>query len=463
MKKALYWFTNDLRLQDNMSLSSLLMQSDSIAFVYVLDPRWFKQNNYQHKHLGEHRFRFIVESLRDLDAQLRSFGHHLTVLHGEPVPQLLHFVSHHRINLLGCASQVGWNERRVWQYLVQQLPQVNGIACWNSTLFEPEQLERGEDALASFSRFRKQVEQQPIAPVSPCKIWLDTLPPPLAAEETSQQLDTVLHEYRVSMAASCQRYADTRLTHEDEHFIGGERAALLHLERYFTSQAPGSYKQTRNDLDGWSTSTKFSPYLAVGNVSPRQIWQRLGRYQEECLKNESTYWIGFELLWREYFQWWALAQKSRLFALQGSAATRPLTSYYGERFIKWCQGCTPYPLVNACMHQLNATGFMSNRGRQIVASCLVNELSIDWRYGAAYFQQQLIDYDVASNWGNWQYIAGVGADPRGGRHFNLAKQTQLYDANEVFINKWHGKQQADPLDSVDAADWPIPANGSYRD
>ena len=106
------------------------------------------------------------------------------------------------------------------------------------------------------------------------------------------------------------------------------------------------------------------------------------------------------------------------------------------------------------MNQLNATGFMSNRGRQIVASCLVNELQIDWRYGAAYFQQMLVDHDVASNWGNWQYIAGVGVDPRGGRQFNLAKQTDIYDAKKIFITKWQGAATQPTLDSVDAVDWP---------
>lgn len=98
---------------------------------------------------------------------------------------------------------------------------------------------------------------------------------------------------------------------------------------------------------------------------------------------------------------------------------------------------------------------MSNRGRQIVASCLVNELSIDWRYGATYFEQHLIDYDVASNWGNWQYLAGVGADPQEHRHFNLQKQTEIYDPNHSFIRKWRGNQTDGNLDAVDAADWPI--------
>ena len=107
------------------------------------------------------------------------------------------------------------------------------------------------------------------------------------------------------------------------------------------------------------------------------------------------------------------------------------------------------------MKQLNATGYMSNRGRQIVASCFVNELGLDWRYGAAYFEQQLLDYDVAANWGNWQYLAGVGADPRGQRHFDIDKQTRLYDPDHAFIKRWRGVVHPTTIDSVDAADWPI--------
>jgi deoxyribodipyrimidine photo-lyase len=88
------------------------------------------------------------------------------------------------------------------------------------------------------------------------------------------------------------------------------------------------------------------------------------------------------------------------------------------------------------MRQLKHTGFMSNRGRQLVASCLVHELGLNWQYGAAYFEQMLIDFDPASNWGNWQYLAGVGSDPRGLRRFNLAKQTQTYDPDGEFIAYW---------------------------
>jgi deoxyribodipyrimidine photo-lyase len=107
------------------------------------------------------------------------------------------------------------------------------------------------------------------------------------------------------------------------------------------------------------------------------------------------------------------------------------------------------------MHQLVASGWMSNRGRQIAASCLVNELGGDWRYGAAFFEKHLVDYDVASNYGNWQYLAGVGCDPRGGRHFNLGTQAQTHDPDGLFTRSWDGFRPPQPLYVTDAADWPI--------
>ena len=218
---------------------------------------------------------------------------------------------------------------------------------------------------------------------------------------------------------------------------------------------PSTYKQVRNALDGWDNSTKFSPWLANGSISVKQILSALRYYEHDVKASESTYWIQFELLWREYFQWLAHAHQAKLFIRSGIRQKKVLTTFYPERFQRWCQGNTPCPIVNACMNQLNATGYMSNRGRQIVASYFVNELNLDWRYGAAYFEQQLIDYDVAVNWGNWQYLAGVGADPRGRRWFDMDKQTKRYDPDKSFIIKWCGEGHDESLDSVDAADWPM--------
>jgi deoxyribodipyrimidine photo-lyase len=147
------------------------------------------------------------------------------------------------------------------------------------------------------------------------------------------------------------------------------------------------------------------------------------------------------LLWREYYQWYLAKHQAKLFHFSGIQQVPPLSEFNQQKFTRWCEGMTEYPIVNACMRQLKQSGYMSNRGRQLVASCFVHELGLDWRYGAAYFEQQLIDYDVASNWGNWQYLAGVGADPRGHRRFDLAKQTSTYDPQAVFRDKWLGSEQ----------------------
>jgi len=179
-------------------------------------------------------------------------------------------------------------------------------------------------------------------------------------------------------------------------------------------------------------------------------------YERTETRNESTYWLWFELLWREYYYWYALKHGANLFRRDGVQREKRQATFYGHRFMAWCQGNTEYPLVNAAMNQLRETGYMSNRARQLVASCFVNELELDWRYGAAWFEQQLIDYDVASNYGNWQYLAGVGADPRGMRQFNLDKQMRQFDPVGEFIQRWHGNSKHPVgLHTVDAADWPL--------
>ncbi|KAB2823632.1 DASH family cryptochrome [Aliivibrio finisterrensis] len=434
MKKALYWFSHDLRLQDNCSLASLLKLADKIAFVYVVDPRWVNSDNYGHKQVGYHRWQLIYQSLQQLNSQLRDHGHQLHILYGRCEQVIVSLVKEQKIDLLGHSQQVGVYEQSHWQKVQQPLPEVHFVSHWDSTLFSPNQLTLSEKNLASFSKFRKSVEKAPIDPYEITAISLESLPQPM------QIMDAATAEAGWAKANTLSADVYGKTEHHHGPFIGGELCAIDHVIAYFETDRPSSYKTTRNALDGWDNSTKMSHFLALGNLSARQIWHHLKYYEAHYGANESTYWIGFELLWREYFQWLALQLGSQLYRFQGGAEHEPVTQYCDDRFIQWCGGNTSHPLVNACMKELNNTGYMSNRGRQIVASCLVNELGIDWRFGAAYFQQQLIDHDVASNWGNWQYIAGVGADPRGGRHFNIEKQTQQYDPDGHYTNKWQAEE-----------------------
>ena len=210
-------------------------------------------------------------------------------------------------------------------------------------------------------------------------------------------------------------------------------------EYLFVSHGIARYKETRNALDDPLASSRLSPWLANGCLSVREVTGMIDEYEQSETRNDSTYWLWFELLWREYFYWYAMKHGRRLFLRDGVQQQSRDTAFHRPDFESWCRGTTPYPLVNAAMNQLRLTGYISNRARQLVASCLVNELAQDWRYGAAWFEQQLVDYDVASNYGNWQYLAGVGADPRGLRQFNLDKQVSQYDPEGHFVARWQGE------------------------
>lgn len=152
-------------------------------------------------------------------------------------------------------------------------------------------------------------------------------------------------------------------------------------------------------------------------------------WEVEHGSGESSYWIGFELLWREYFLRAAQLEGEALF---GDARLPPTNA----DFDAWREANTGVPFIDAAMLELSSTGWISNRARQNVASFLVKDLGVDWRLGAAWFEHCLIDYDVASNWGNWRYIAGVGRDPRQDRYFNVLKQAGHYDPKGLYVAHW---------------------------
>ncbi|WP_446811992.1 DASH family cryptochrome [Methylomonas sp. 2BW1-5-20] len=435
---GLYWFGNDLRVRDNANLQQAGAVVDQLLCVYCLDPQWLSPNQYGLARLSPQRWRFLKEALQDLDKNLQQAGQRLLVCYDAPVTAIGALVAKHGVSVVYRSRHCGFQERQQWLALQQHIPGLRFIESDTHTLFNLKDLPFAQ-LPPTFTQFKELVEHLPVDHPLPAA---DALPP--CPEPKS---DWLLN-FPVYLPAS---YA----LDPDLPFHGGETAGNKRLKTYFHSGYASRYKDLRDELDGWENSTKFSPWLAHGNLSVRKVHADLRRYEHDHGANESTYWLYLELLWREYFQWYAHQYGKRLFAFRGITQRKPLTCFYAERFQKWCQGNTPFPLVNACMKQLNATGFMSNRGRQIAASCLVNELELDWRFGAAYFEQQLLDYDVASNWGNWQYLAGVGADPRGKRHFDLAKQSRLYDPHGKFIRSWQAEIQNLPLDSVDAADWPV--------
>ncbi|MDR9424899.1 MAG: DASH family cryptochrome, partial [Marinobacter sp.] len=421
--RTLYWFTRDLRLHDNPALLAAA-RCDLLLCAFVVDPRWFANGPFQSRPMGDHRWRFLWQTLKNLEKDLRQLGQHLHIVYGEPEAVVPALAREYQINHLVRSRLPGTEEARQWQTIQQKLPTVTCQQFETLGLFTegclPMPLAKLPD---TFSQFRKQVEKQQACDSGAlCIRRLTALPPaPGIAEDNRGKCPPV------------------PAPDQANGFLGGESAGLERLQAFlFKTHAIAHYKETRNALDDWDASSKFSPWLANGSLSAREVAATIEEYERMHTRNESTYWLWFELLWREYFYWYAIKHGRRLFQRDGVQRKRRPVTFYAHRFNAWRQGNTQYPLVNAAMNQLRTTGYISNRSRQLVASCLVNELELDWRFGAAWFEQQLVDYDVASNYGNWQYLAGVGADPRGSRRFNLEKQARQYDPDGAFVKHWRG-------------------------
>jgi deoxyribodipyrimidine photo-lyase len=439
-KTGLFWFTNDLRIEDNPALFKATAEVDKLVCVYCVRPQSTFLDQQAPSKLSPNRQQFLYDSLIDLEKSLAAQGQQLLVEFKSPGDAISELITQYNISHIYRSNNAGEFERKAWNTLRKRYAMIQFHQVDSHTLFDRSELPFTLDNLPdSFSKFRRKVEKITVK----------------APEEKPAHFPASCLTTKQDWQDSWKDQSLHSQLGDGQLFRGGAEAGRQHLVNYFKTNRASTYKETRNGLDGISYSTKFSPWLCNGSISARQIISELHKYESEIESNKSTYWIYFELLWREYFQWYAHSHKANLFKFSGINNGNPTTSFYPERFQKWCQGNTPYPIVNACMKQLNATGYMSNRGRQLVASCFVHELNLDWRYGAAYMEQQLIDYDVASNWGNWQYLAGVGADPRGHRRFDLVKQTQIYDPEGAFIKRWGGDQHLEKLDSRDTVDWPI--------
>lgn len=420
-QRGLFWFRHDLRLHDQPAISALCEKVSEVTFVFILDDKNFETTSLGLTPMGKHRRTFLLQTLEDLKRQLKAQGHELLALQGNTAECLVELLSVGKYSHLGVSAHCGYDESAQVNVVRRFFPSLHVVETPSFGLFDENTLPFDiQDMPDVFSPFRRKVEKHCSA--LPVHVRNENLPKPYQPIIDAAHIlgfDITLPEPSLST------------------FVGGETAGLSHLNTYlFTWQAAATYKETRNALDTWKDSTKLSAWLANGSLSAREVMRQVQRFEKDVEKNDSTYWIYFELLWREFFHWLQLKYGTKWFRFSGIQGKSPSTQHDPETFEQWCAGKTGYPIVDACMRQLAQTGYMSNRGRQLVASCFVHELRQDWRYGAAWFEHQLIDYDVGSNWGNWLYLAGVGSDPRGHRQFNLHKQTETYDPKGSFRNKW---------------------------
>jgi deoxyribodipyrimidine photo-lyase len=423
----LLWYRQDLRVHDHEPLHQALQVDVPILPVYCLDPRQFGQTAFGFPKTGAFRAQFLLESLENLRRSLQSLGSNLLICHGQPEGVLPALAQQLGANAVYFHGEVTSEEQTVETALVQALKHqaVSFRRFWGHTLYHPDDLPFDISQTPElFTTFRKQVEKE-----STINLPLPT-PKQVPTPKLSNWGDLpTLGDLGLELPFTDDRAVLT--------FIGGEVAALDRLQDYFwRSDRLRTYKETRNGMLGADYSSKFSAWLALGCLSPRYIYDQVQQYEDQRIRNDSTYWLIFELLWRDYFRFICAKHGNRVFYPSGLQGIPLPWKQDWERFNLWREGKTGFPLVDANMRELAATGFMSNRGRQNVASFLTKNLGIDWRMGAEWFESLLIDYDVCSNYGNWNYTAGVGNDARGFRFFNILKQAKDYDPEGTYVKHW---------------------------
>jgi deoxyribodipyrimidine photo-lyase len=427
MRRSIIWFKTDLRLHDNETLIKAISQSDEIIPVYCFDESNFVTTEFGFKKTGSFRAQFLLESLIDLDKNLREKGSGLLIIKGRPEVEIPKIVQQYRATKVFAKKEVSYEEKQTEAKVQEELFKLKcELKIFStSTLYHAEDLPFSiKDIPDVFTNFRKKTEKDAII-----RAAFDAPKEIKSPEIEPLQLPT-LKELGLNFEP-----IDSRAVLQ---FKGGETKAIARLNHYFfETKCISEYKETRNGLVGANYSSKFSAWLALGCISPRFIYDELKKYETQFEANESTYWLVFELLWRDYFRFMMKKYNSKFFQQAGIQDKGIIVNKHNTHQLQeWIDGKTGVDFVDANMKELKLTGFMSNRGRQNVASYLCNDLKLDWRFGAAYFEQQLIDYDVCSNWGNWAYLAGVGNDPRGNRYFNINKQSTDYDKNKKYRDLW---------------------------
>ncbi|WP_281336492.1 DASH family cryptochrome [Flavobacterium eburneipallidum] len=427
MKTALVWFKTDLRLADNETLIKAIAQSEKIIPVYCLDDSHFETTPYGFHKTGSFRAQFLLESLKDLDKNLRALGSGLVVIKGKPEIEIPKLVQHYRAQKVFAKREVAFEEKQTEKRVQEELFKLRcELETFStSTLYHAEDLPFSIKNIPDvFTSFRKKTEQDAVIR-KPFSKPLQIYSPEIPALELPDLKKLGLKKMKKDSRAAIT-------------FKGGENEALKRLNHYFyDTKFLSNYKETRNGMIGADYSSKFSAWLAMGCISPRFIYEEIKKYEKQFGANDSTYWLVFELLWRDFFRFMFKKHQTKFFLYEGIKTEKQNSKFLNQKLLsQWINGTTASDFINANMIELKQTGFMSNRGRQNVASYFCNELNMDWRLGAAYFEEQLIDYDVCSNWGNWAYLAGVGNDPRGHRYFNIEKQAADYDKKKEFRKLW---------------------------
>lgn len=426
IKTGLVWFRNDLRMADNHSLFKAMSENDQVITLFCFEPRLFEIGEFGFRKTEKFRAKFLIETLTALQENLDKHNITLLTYFCEPEKILPEVMDKYAVSKV--YSQKEWTAEELTVALKVKKkinnPEVVWVETYDQFLFHPDDIPMAiPDIPKVFTHFRKQCEQS---------VAVRPLVSIVAMPSDNRVVNSTKIPTLVELGFDDFKTDDRSVF----PFKGGENQALARVDDYFWgTKSLSRYKETRNGLLGFDYSSKLSAWLANGSLSPRTLYFEILKYEEEIEKNDSTYWLIFELIWRDFFKYIAMKHGNDLFKLRGILHKDYQWSTDQSQIQQWIAGETTEDFVNANMRELSHTGWMSNRGRQNVASFFAKECALDWRIGAAYFEAFLIDYDVHSNYGNWTYVAGVGNDPRD-RKFNIQKQSEQYDAQYEYRALW---------------------------
>ena len=425
--KSLIWYRNDLRVDDHDGIANAVNKSNKVFGFYCFNLKMFEINELGFPKTDNYRAKFLIETINDLKIKLKNNNISLIIKIGNPVEELLKVISEKNINHIYYQNEWTKEEVEEEQILINNSHNLKLHSTYDQFLYHPGDI-NNEPISNVFTNFRKYCEKK-----------IDVRNTILKPKKLNDD-NLLLNDYKLptlSQLGLNHFELDPRSAFK---FSGGSEAAKERLDFYlWKSKKVNFYKKTRNGLIGLDYSSKFSSWLSNGSISAREIYWQIKDYEKDILKNQSTYWLVFELIWRDYFKYISMKYGNKIFKIGGILEKDYQWSNDKIIFNQWINGQTNEPFVNANMIELNSTGWMSNRGRQNVASYLAKELKIDWRWGARYFESKLIDYDVHSNYGNWMYVSGVGNDPRD-RKFNIKFQAERYDPLNKYQNIWLQKR-----------------------
>jgi deoxyribodipyrimidine photo-lyase len=427
-KIILVWFRNDLRIRDNEILLEAVRKADKVLPVYCFDPYYFNLTENSALKTGAFRAQFLLESVADLRRNLQSLGGDLIIRIGNPAEVIPQLAEQYGVNEVYHHREVAFEETNVSEQVE--------TALWNlrlnlkhfigHTLYHKEDLPFPiKDIPDSFATFRKKVERD--SDVRPTIATPDSITTPNITD--AGELPT-LGQLGLSQPP-CSTRSSIKLK-------GGETEGLARLEEYFTNNPQVMPTKGRNGATV-DRSSKLSPWLSLGCISMREVYWAVIKH-EQTTNVHNTGMLHLELLWRDYFRFMFKKHGKQYFTTD-ELAENP-SPEKEVLFENWKAGKTGVPFIDASMHKLNATGYISNFNRQMVAGYLVRDLEVNWKKGAAYFEEKLIDYSPASNWGNWAFVAGLGHDPRDNKYFNIARQAGELETNSEFIIKWLPEEAA---------------------